>query len=477
MIKTTRSCIGLLTLLMANAPWASVNAQSLQWKCSTNDGTWVDKPAIKLGELQTYPDSKAGRILVNSSTTYQEIDGWGGCFNERGWQAMEALSFFDRDALMKELFDPKGGLKLNLGRTPIGASDYAIELYSLNETAGDYEMKHFSIARDKEKLIPYIKAAQKLRPDLKLWASPWSPPSWMKNNNSLSGARDRKNSIKDDDRTFDALALYFSRYIEEYAKEGINISMVMPQNEPNMATNYSSCLWTGDQLAKFIGYHLGPTLEKRRISSEIYIGTINDDDHRGGYAYWVEPSVRDPQIRKYLKGVGCQWAAASTMAETHLLFPQMKLMQTEAECGGHENDWKFAEYQYSLALKWFNAGARSNIVWNLVLDETGLSTGGWAQCSPVVVDTKNRKVIYTPYFYLYKHFSHYIQPGAHFVATQGTWGDRMAFKNPDGSVVLVVANRANDDLPVTLNVDGKRTTAVTLPAHSFNTFVSPAEKH
>lgn len=445
-------------------------APTVEWTSSTDASRWQERGAVPLGEVKTYPDAEALRILVNSDLKRQVIDGWGGCFNERGWKAMEVLSDSDREEIMKELFDPEAGLRLNLCRTPIGASDFAVELYSLNEEAGDFGMEHFSIDRDCEWLIPFIKSAQAIRPDLELWASPWSPPSWMKHNGSLHGPGP-ENRIKDDPASFDALALYFARYVEEYAKEGIEIGMVMPQNEPNMTTNYTSCLWTGGQLATFIGHHLGPAFDERGLSTEIYLGTINDDD-RGGYAYWVEPSIRDEKTRSYLDGVGCQWDSAPTMAETHLLHPEMKLMQTEAECGNHENDWGYAEYQFGLAMKWFNAGASSNLIWNLVLDETGLSTGGWPQCSPVVIDTKQREVIRTPYFHLYQHFSHFVEPGAHLVEVEGSWGDKLAFVNPDGSVVLVVANRSDGDHPLTLNIDGRRSDRLTIPARSFNTFVS-----
>ena len=146
---------------------------------------------------------------MDSRRRKQLIEGWGGCFNERGQRAIESLPRAERDALMRSLFDPKTGLKLNLGRTPIGASDYAVDLYSLDETPGDYAMRDFSVARDRKLLIPYLKAALAIRPDLRLWAVPWSPPSWMKDNGSLVAGR-----IKDDSKTLDALALYFARYVQ-----------------------------------------------------------------------------------------------------------------------------------------------------------------------------------------------------------------------------------------------------------------------
>ncbi|BCM92696.1 hypothetical protein IAD21_04578 [Abditibacteriota bacterium] len=438
---------------------------TLHWKSSTEQRPWTDKSDVPVSDQMTVPTSPRFVVMVDSKRREQVIDGWGGCFNERGQKAMESLSSEQRNELMHSLFDSKTGLKLNFGRTPIGASDYATTLYSLNETPGDYSMKNFSIERDKERLIPYIKAALAIRPDMKLWAVPWSPPSWMKDNNSLVSG-----NIKDDPKTLDALALYFARYIQAYKGQGINISMVMPQNEPNMATNYTSCLWTGEQFAKFVGYHLGPQLKKEKIKTDIFLGTFNESN-RGGYAYWVGPSMQDPTVRQYVSGVGCQWAADTTMAETHFLFPDVKLMQTEAECGNtNSNDWGFAEYQYGLAKKWFGAGASSNMIWNLVLDETGKSTGGWAQCSPIVVDTRTKKVIYTPYYYCYKHFSYFVQPGAHVIDTQSVWQDRVAFVNPNGEVVVVLGNSADRDFDVALNIDGKQSATVTVPAHSFNTF-------
>ena len=457
--------IAFLAALAAAVAVCPVRAASWRWKCTTPTETWVDKPEVPVLDRAPVPTVPASAVLVSSKHLAQVIDGWGGCFNERGWKAMEGLAPADREALMRALFDPQTGLKFNLCRTPIGASDYAIDLYSLDETPGDRAMEHFSIDRDKHRLLPYIKAALTVRPDLKLWAVPWSPPSWMKNNGSLVGGY-----IKDDPPTLDALALYFARYLQAYRAEGVTVGMVMPQNEPSVNSNYTSCRWTGEQLAKFIGHHLGPTLAREHVPADIYLGTIADWK-LGSYDYWVGPSMQDAQTHRFLAGVGCQWAGDVTMAETHFLHPDVKLMQTEAECGKpNTNDWAFGEKQFGLARKWFAAGASANIIWNLVLDETGLSTGNWPQCSPVVVDAHTGKITYTPYFYCYKHFSSFVQPGAHVAATESNWGDRVAFVNPDGEVVVVIGNTAATDQPVRLNIDGAETDAVLLPAHSFNTF-------
>jgi glucosylceramidase len=474
MLRARPYLVAASLMLLLGSTISNCMAQDgrIRWKCSTQESQWMDKPDVPVSNKVPVPASPRDLVLADSKRQEQVIDGWGGCFNERGWKAMEVLSPADRDKLMRSLFGAKTGLNLNLCRTPIGASDYAITLYSLDETAGDYAMEHFSIERDKERLIPFIKAALKIRPDMKLWAVPWSPPSWMKSSNSLVGGQ-----IKDDDKTLDALALYFARYVQAYKTAGLNISMVMPQNEPNMDTKYTSCLWTGEQLAKFIGYHLGPVFKKEQVAAKIFLGTLNESK-RGGYAYWVGPSMQDPNVRQYLAGLGCQWDADIDMAETHFLFPDLKLMQTELECGKtNSNDWAFAEHQYQLAKKWFGAGASSSIIWNMVLDETGLSTANWAQCSPIVVDTKKKSVTYTPYYYCYKHFSYFIQPGAHVIATESTWGDRVAFVNPDGGVVVVMVSSADKDFPVALNIDGRQSGVIMIPAHSFNTFVLPPRPH
>lgn len=443
----------------------ALGAGRLHWVCSTAQKPWTDEPDVATSGKVPLPTTPRDLVLVDTRRPMQVIDGWGGCFNERGWKAMEVLSAADRDLLLHNLFDAKDGLNFNIGRTPIGASDYAITLYSLDESPGDFTMAHFSIERDKERLIPYIKAALAIRPDLRLWSVPWSPPSWMKSNGQLAGG-----VIKDDAQTLNALSLYFARYIEAYRDEGVAISMVIPQNEPNVSSRYTSCQWTGVQLANFIGYYLGPELKKEGLSTAIFLGTF-PDSKRGGYAYWVGPSMQDPVVRPFIAGLGCQWNGDTTMRETHFLFPDLKLMQSEAECGStNSNDWAFGEKQFGLAEKWFRAGAGSNIIWNLVLDETGVSTAGWHQCSPVVVDSRTKAVTYTPFYYCYKHFSHFVQVGAHLVASESSWRDQVAFVNPDGGVVVVVANMSKTNQPVALNIDGRQSEVVTLPAHSFNTF-------
>ena len=444
-------------------PWSAAGDR-VAWTSSTADQLWHENAPLPLAPAAE--GAADAEIIVDPAATFQTITGWGGCFNERGWAALSALSDVDRDKVMRALFDPADGLKLNLCRTPIGASDYAITPYSLDDAPGDYAMEHFSIARDREKLIPYIKAAMAIRPDLKLWGVPWSPPGWMKDTGAMPGG----GRIKTDPKTLDALALYFAKYVKAYRAEGINLFMVMPQNEPTVEAPYPSCLWTGEELSNFIAQHLGPRFKADGVDAEIWLGTLCTSDW--GHA---APTLADPAAMAFVKGVGFQWFGASAARHVRALRPSLPLMQTETKCGNHENDWPYAEDQFRLIQQYLNAGVSSYMLWNMVLDQTGSnwtpdpSGLGWQQSSPVVIDTAKRTVTYNPQFYAFRHFSSFVRPGAVRVRTGGAWGEQIAFRNPDGGVVLVVQNSASEPLRPTINLAG-RTIRPTLPPHSWSTF-------
>ncbi len=169
----------------------------------------------------------------------------------------------ERDRAMKLLFDATDGARFQYGRIPIGASDYAMSRYTLNETANDTAMASFSIERDKEKLIPYIQAALAIKPDLHLWASPWTPPTWMKEGPfqySQGAPNYDSGHMKEDATTLQAFALYLAKFVEEYAKIGITIEAIHPQNEPGYETRYPSCLWTAGGLRQVHQHLPGPDL-------------------------------------------------------------------------------------------------------------------------------------------------------------------------------------------------------------------------
>ncbi|MEI6078659.1 MAG: hypothetical protein WCS94_23985, partial [Verrucomicrobiota bacterium] len=204
------------------------NPQVIRWFCSTISQTWKETIVTNI----TSAHSAATNLLALDATKkYQTMDGFGGCFNELGWQALLALDVSKRESALKELFD-RSGANLTLGRVPIGANDFSLEWYSLDETVDDYEMRDFSIERDRHELLPFIKAAMKYQPKLGVWGVPWSPPAWMKDNLHYKGGQ-----MKQSPPILAAYALYFSKYVRAYRAEGIHVYAIMPQNEPNYNNN------------------------------------------------------------------------------------------------------------------------------------------------------------------------------------------------------------------------------------------------
>lgn len=435
------------------------------WKCTTNLNRWIDmSPLIPVHPDNDNPSSES--IIIDQKTVYQEIKGWGGCFNERGWDAVSILSQDTCDSVISAFFDPIDGCKFNICRMPIGASDFAMDMYTLNDTQGDYAMEHFSIERDKQKLIPFIRAAMVYKPDLKIWGVPWTPPKWLKTSSMYTGGY-----LKQDEQSLNAYALYFEKYVKAYRDEGINIFAIMPQNEPCWDnSDYPNCAYTDDQNYNFMKNYLIPRFINNDLNCEIWIGTLVNSETGIHIQFdFASKPLSDSAISSDISGVGCQYGD-KIMTQVHNTYPDMELMQTETPCGDHENNWTYAEDQFREVKKYLDIGAGSYMLWNMVLDETGRSLANWAQCSPVTIDRKTKAVVYNPQFYMFKHFSYFVAPGAKKIETSGNCDDKIAFKNPDGNIVLVVQNAKDSDNIIVINFNGKMVRP-TLPARSWNTFI------
>jgi glucosylceramidase len=450
---------------------------------ATSEVTWIvttEAEPWRNGGMVACTEAVGGKytIEIDTETICQEIDGFGGCFNERGWAALSMLTPAQREEALQALFDPETGAGFNICRVPIGASDYALDRYTLNEVKDDFQMEHFSIERDKDCLIPYIKAAMKYKPDLKIWGSVWTPPTWMKTNGQFDGGK-----MKDDPKIYDAYALYLARFLETYREEGINAYAVAIQTEPSYETNYPSCAWNKDQFLTFIRNHIGPLFEERNVPGEIWLGTIADKNYT-----FTKTSLKDPVANRYITTVGYQWDGVFLVAETRKEYPEKRIMQTETECGNFywtdgfdpekpQNDWNYAVHTWNKVKEYFTKGVNSYLLWNMVLDETGKnldSVRPWPQNAALVVDTKTKSLIYTPMYYAFKHFSHFVKPGAYFlgVKARSGWSDTLAFLNPDGKVILVLQNAAAKERPVRIKMEDQAV-AVTLPPKSWSTLVLP----
>ena len=404
--------------------------------------------------------SEQGTVLTFGEEK-QEIRGFGTCFSELGAIALNTLTKEDKKAILDELFSEEG-CNFNFCRTPIGASDFSYDFYSYNENDGDYAMEKFSIARDEELLLPLILEGVKRQKDMQMFASPWCPPLWLKTMHVYSNGTFDMTKEK-----LTAYALYFKKYVQAYRKAGVPIKFVCPQNEPCSRQVFPSCVWKGSELTEFIGKYLGPTLENEDV--DIMFGTINgpegdDRFHWTRYCNYLGLAMQDEAARKYIKAVGYQWAGKFAVPHTNDDYPNLEIVQTESECGDGNNTFYQATLIYGLMRHYFRFGVSSYVYWNIALGD-GYSTWGWRQNS--LVKVSDGKYTFTPEFYLMKHFSHFVKRGARYVMTKGEFASSCtAFKNPDGTYVLVCDNPYDFDKVIT--VEGKN---YLLPAHSINTIV------
>jgi glucosylceramidase len=447
-------------------------SQDVSWVSSTEKQPWKTKEVIKLNDFN---ESTPIDIEILTDKKQQTIDGWGGCFNELGWQALQTLPFNEREKVIKEFFDPNDGLKYNLCRMPIGANDYAINWYSLNETDGDFEMKNFNIERDKTILIPYIKSALKFRPDLKIWASPWSPPTWMKTNKHYANKPNtfndltEENAVKSGDQFIQkkeylsAYALYLAKFVKAYQKEGINVYAVHIQNEPYTYNQWPNCSWTAPAMRDFVAGYLGPKFIKDNIPAQIWFSTINSRNLEV-----FDTVLSNPEVRKYISGVGVQYEGLDVVDKIGKKYPELNLMQTETPCGDGLFSWNDAENTFGTIKSYLDKGVKSYMYWNMILDSTGESSWGWKQNAQVVINKTTKKVTYTPEFYIFKHLSYFVTPGSTKLETKGLSDDVLAFVTPAGKIVLVTINSYYKPKQIKIKI-GSKYFEITLPANSFNT--------
>lgn len=466
----------LLVLIM----YVSCPAQSGNYIISTSQNN-VWKMINGVTE-KNYSSNNYYDVELLTAAGEQKITGWGGCFNEAGWEVLNVLQKNDREAVLNSLFNPDSGCGFDLCRLPLGANDYSLDFYSHNDTPDDFKMENFNIDRDKKYLIPYIKEALKINPLIKLWCSPWSPPVWMKSNNHYACRTSKVNDLPQsqqgremetqfimNEKYLSAYALYFSKFLTEYKKEKIDIISVQVQNEPNSCQVFPSCIWKPEDLAVFIGEFLGPNLKKDHPQTEVWLGTIERPNFER-----IATILDNKAAANFIKGVGFQWAGKDAVGQVKKNYPGLKLMQTETECGNGDNDWNAAEYTFNLMKQYFEKGVNSYMYWNMVLDESGKSRWGWKQNSMITINRETKKIIYNPEYYLIKHFSRFIKPKARKIKTEGKNENLLAFKNSDNSVVVVFMNNKEDDQILKIKIENK---VYTLPAakKSVNTFVVAAD--
>lgn len=488
MIRKTMLCVGWAVCLAAGT-----QAQTYNGFSSTEGNLW-QRSKVK---LQTAA-AQAPLLEVDGTETGVPFLAWGTCFNELGWDALNVLKRDEQEEVLRRLFAPDGDLRFRMGRVSMNANDYARSWYSCDEVAGDFELKYFNIERDKRTLIPYIRAAQKYNPELTFWISPWSPPSWMKVNRYYSVRSDaRYNEMSpegdvllfgdhaekqsgvfperlaandymiQDPRFLQAYADYFCRFIDAYKEQGIPVTLVMYQNEAYSYTPYPGCAWTAEGTVRFNVDYLAPTLKRRHPGVRLYLGTINTN--RLDY---IDRILSAPGMAESVQGVGFQWEGGQILPAIRAKYPQLKMVQTESECGWGSFDWTGGEHTFGLINHYLGNGCEEYTFWNAILCDDGMSPWGWKQNALIRVDSKARTLTYTPEYYAVKHYTHFVVPGSQVVAYAPAKEEKMpvlVVRTPQAAYVVVAGNFNDEPKALTLKL-GARYLNVTLQPHSFNTF-------
>ncbi len=372
------------------------------------------------------------------SVIHPNLSGIGGAFNEIGGEAFAGLSPEKQRELAEALFNPETGSGLTLCRTAVGASDFGLSEYSYSEVADDYEMKHFSIERDVPTVIAFIKAAQAENAGLRIFASPWSPPGWMKKSGSMDGGKTDKanNVLKSDPAIYEAYALYFTKYVQAYAGHGIEIERLIIQNEPDMNPKYPGCDMPPEQMADLTFNYIRPAFEDAGLTTELWAGSFRAMRQDAETFVTINGAEE-------IDGLGLQYCRTSTFDALRATAPAMPLMHTEGKCNNGRNSMQQARARLGEAAMWLNNGTENYCYWNMVLNESGKSAWGWKQNSLVNVDRDAGTVTYNADFAPISLLSRYIRPGGRSLKVTAPKGkDAIAVKNRDGLVVFVQNNEA-----------------------------------
>jgi glucosylceramidase len=394
-------------------------------------------------------------ITVDDAAKYQQIDGFGASLTDSSaWLISQKLTAPQRRELLQLLFDPKKGIGLSMLRQPMGASDFALKDYTYDDMPqgqADPEMKHFSIEHDREQIIPLLREALALNPNLKIIGSPWSPPGWMKTSGSMIQGTLLPSA-------YAPLAKYFVQYVQAYEATGVPIYAVTVQNEPlNIPTDYPGMGMSAEEQANFIRDNLGPAFRAATVKAKILTF-----DHNWDLIDFPIKVLSDKQAASFIPGIAIHCYGGNPTAQTalHDRFPDKDIWLTECS-GGEWQKGRLLDEQAHLVISTIRNWAKGVILWNLALNQNHEPyLGGCKTCRGVVtIDdaVTPSRVIPTVDFTALGHASKFVAPGAFRIDSTSFEQERLesvAFRNPDGSIVLMVLNGGNS--AVTFNLNWKK---------------------
>jgi glucosylceramidase len=375
------------------------------------------------------------QFQLNPSIKFQEILGFGGAFTDATCYVFNQLAPSAREQLFHELFHPSE-MGLSTGRICVGSSDYSTKVYSYDDGEADPDLTRFSIDHEREYILPMLRQARQANPDLFLFSTPWSPPGWMKFNNSMLGGSMRKHY-------FAVYAKYYLKFLQGYAAEGVPVQALTSQNEVDTDQDgrMPACLWGQEYEIQFVRDHLGPLLESSGQQTKIWIL-----DHN--YNLWGRAmcTLQDDKLRKYVNAVAWHgyYGTPDMMSKVHDAYPEAEMHWTEGGPDytdpGYLTDWCKWGGTFSDVL---NNWCRSITAWNLALDEHGRPNIGPFPCGGVVtLNSQTKEITRSGQYWAFAHYSRVIRRGARRFDSQSSAADlrHVALENPDGQQVLVVTN-------------------------------------
>ena len=457
----------LLPLRYASAAAETVNV----WLTTTNDsaGRNVTRGLQQQAAISFAGTSAAASqtVTVNENTQYQSFIGAGASFTDTAAWLMNssgALSATTRNQVMTALFSPTSGIGLDFTRNPMGASDLARGNYVFDSTCCD--LNDFSIGHDLADVLPLTRQAQQLNPDLKIMATPWTAPPWMKDNNSYSQGYLQA-------QYYALYAQYFVKYVQAYQAQGVHIDYVSPQNEPTCCAGYPSTQWNASGLDFFVGTDLLPAFHAAGLSTKVLIHDWNWD----GYDTWAAPLMNDANIRGDSLFGGIAWHGYSgnvgEQTTVHNLFPSVDAFDTEHSGG----TWIANQQNEDMnnIISYTRNWGRTVDKWSLAVDQNmGPHNGGCGTCTGLITvhngDSRSGQVDYTVEYYDMGHLTKFVKPGARRIdSTANGTIPNVAWKNPDGSKALIAYNGTGGTQSLKVNW-GNESFTYNLPAATSATF-------
>ncbi len=456
-------------------------------------------------KLKSIPESDsndaASSIILLPDEKFQTITGFGGSFTEASASLLNKLGPENRKKIIDAYFGDAGA-RYSLTRTHMNSCDFSLSNYSYAPVEGDVALEHFTVEEDKDDLIPFIKDAMQASTEgFKIVASPWTAPPWMKDNNDWRGGKLLP-------EYYESWALFFSKYINAYKAEGIDIWGFTVENEPlGNDKNWESMHYSPSEMTNFVRDYLGPRMEKDGHDVKI----LGYDQNREHLKEWVDVMFQNEESSKYIDGTAIHWYASTVdyfpqeLQYAHNKAPNKYLIQTEACVDAEVPKWQDDAWYWSKeATDWgwdwapekdkhlhpkyapVNRYARDIIGcmnnwvdgwidWNMVLDTQGGPNWFKNWCvAPVIVDPEKDEVYFTPIYYTLAHFSKYIRPGAVRIGFENTDEDLMvtAAKNPDGSIAVVVFNQGTDAKNFNLSLN-ESAVAIQISGQAIQTIMIP----